>query len=69
MIGFVHNKSFDFDVCKKLVDHWAKYWKQGNILENSIFVITKIYVNRWGENLRKPFEEIMIGATQIREET
>jgi len=37
------------------------------MLKNSIFVITKIYVNVWGEKVRKRFEEIRVGATPTRE--
>jgi hypothetical protein len=37
------------------------------MLENSTFLISKIYVNVWREKLRKNFEEIRIGATPTGE--
>jgi hypothetical protein len=37
------------------------------MLENSIFVISKIYLNVWEEKLRKRFEEIRIGGTPTGE--
>jgi hypothetical protein len=41
MAGFAPTKNFYADASKQIVDHWPSTEKQGNMLENSIFVISK----------------------------